>query len=661
MSSSLNGDQDSRKSTNMEESSAMTIEFLRARLLSERSVSKSARQRADELAKRVSELEEELKFVSLQRKKAEKATADVLAILENRGISDVSEDFDSNSDRDESTQDFKSSNGSLTIRETSTTAEPRTNGEAYSSSEIESSSSAGRSLAWKSTKDSQHSLENNKYMESVRRRASFTSCSSGRRVGKSCRRIRRRETRSMEDLENDGSEKALCTVDASNCSDGVSVALRDCSGYVNGKDQLESTTEASHGEAQKINGHFYSGHERDDDMESALQHQAQLIGRYEEEEKAQREWEEKFRESENCTQESYDPGNHSDVTEERYEMEVPKLSQDPGTLDLDNEETNNMPTVAQIREEPPTSKNFPSPTDADHDGNMQDEKCNSSEFSFPTTKEKNDHEFLVKQDEAFEVRQQQHLPYSVTTRHPSPNISLFKRRATPSAVPGISSSLDVAVMPRDTSNNLGSVLEALQRAKLSLTQTIHHTPFTGESSSNGITYINPRTFTSDSFKVPIISPGLFRLPTDIQFEATTLANPGVGVQASVPNHLPEIAPGMYEPTVESRIAFSSGPFHTAPYRSSTPDFRPGAPPHRSFSQPRLDEGTSSLSRLSHHDPYTSATHPTVADTYPYLPDITLGVPLKDEGTSRAFSGSESGLPPLMRLSPYSDRFRPNMQ
>lgn len=37
----------------VEDTTAMTIEFLRARLLSERSVSKSARQRADELAKRV--------------------------------------------------------------------------------------------------------------------------------------------------------------------------------------------------------------------------------------------------------------------------------------------------------------------------------------------------------------------------------------------------------------------------------------------------------------------------------------------------------------------------------------------------------------------------------------------------------------------------------
>lgn len=37
----------------MEDSDAKTVEFLRARLLSERSVSRSARQRADELAKRV--------------------------------------------------------------------------------------------------------------------------------------------------------------------------------------------------------------------------------------------------------------------------------------------------------------------------------------------------------------------------------------------------------------------------------------------------------------------------------------------------------------------------------------------------------------------------------------------------------------------------------
>ncbi|RYR25813.1 hypothetical protein Ahy_B02g059805 isoform A [Arachis hypogaea] len=40
------------KTSNMEDSSAMTIEFLRARLLSERSISRSARQRAEELAEK---------------------------------------------------------------------------------------------------------------------------------------------------------------------------------------------------------------------------------------------------------------------------------------------------------------------------------------------------------------------------------------------------------------------------------------------------------------------------------------------------------------------------------------------------------------------------------------------------------------------------------
>lgn len=109
----------------------------------------------------------------------------------------MSEEFDSCSEQEESPQDFEAHNGALMMKETSTNVKLRKNEkEAYSSSEIESSPSTGRSLSWRSTKDSQHSLEKKKYMDSVRRRASFSSnSSSARRVGKSCRRIRRRETR----------------------------------------------------------------------------------------------------------------------------------------------------------------------------------------------------------------------------------------------------------------------------------------------------------------------------------------------------------------------------------------------------------------------------------------------------------------------------------
>ncbi|GMP25028.1 hypothetical protein CsSME_00002083 [Camellia sinensis var. sinensis] len=60
-------DQDPRHDDRMENSNTMTIDFLWARLLAERSVSSTARQRADELAKRVLELEEQLTTVSPEK------------------------------------------------------------------------------------------------------------------------------------------------------------------------------------------------------------------------------------------------------------------------------------------------------------------------------------------------------------------------------------------------------------------------------------------------------------------------------------------------------------------------------------------------------------------------------------------------------------------
>lgn len=45
----------------------------------------------------------------------------------------------------------------------------------------------------------------------------------------------------------------------------------------------------------------FNGHGRDKDMEKALEHQAKLICENEEMEKAQREWEEKFRENNTST------------------------------------------------------------------------------------------------------------------------------------------------------------------------------------------------------------------------------------------------------------------------------------------------------------------------------------------------------------------------
>lgn len=109
----------------------------------------------------------------------------------------MSEGFDSFSDEDETAQDILARNASVTIQDGPADMKIMKNEvEAYSSSEFEYSQSTGRSLSWKSTKDSQYSLEKKKRMDSVRRRASVVSSSSSlRRAGKSCRKVRHKETR----------------------------------------------------------------------------------------------------------------------------------------------------------------------------------------------------------------------------------------------------------------------------------------------------------------------------------------------------------------------------------------------------------------------------------------------------------------------------------
>lgn len=118
--------------------------------------------------------------MSLQRLRAEKATADVLAILESHGATDVSEAYDSSSDQEATPCGSEVGHSSFKEEET-----------------LANGKLSGRSLSWKSGKDSPHSLEKKCINSSRRRRSSFVSSasSSPKHVGKSCRQIRRRETR----------------------------------------------------------------------------------------------------------------------------------------------------------------------------------------------------------------------------------------------------------------------------------------------------------------------------------------------------------------------------------------------------------------------------------------------------------------------------------
>ncbi|XP_076902672.1 uncharacterized protein LOC143557494 isoform X2 [Bidens hawaiensis] len=488
----------------MEGSTDKTIDYLRARLLAERSVSKTAKQRANELAKRVTELEKQLKFVTLQRKKAERAAADVLAILENHGKTDISEPNDSSSNEEEMSSDFME--------------DKRVETEGFSGSEVESSSVNGKS------KNTSSRFLDKKYMDaSRRRRNSFTSTSSSpRRVGKSCRQIRHKEHRSGDDASqnNDDTNDHHENGGQTN-SEGI-------------QNSADVATETSLEEPNMCNGHVVQNNGTEGEMERALKHQAQFIAQYEEEEKVQKEWEDKFRETNGSIQvcslvsysclcgnfdpftyeyfqeNLYDHGIHSDVTEEIEETKASSLLP-PGATDKLTSESQ------------PVDHGEVDPT------LCENPKTNPEPLPSHTTK-----------NEPLESQSQ------------PPDSNLSQSQASSSKGKSYEPDVETEKVP----NELGSVLEALQQAKLSLKQNFEKFPL----SENGLSVTNYRG--GEKFPVPFSSAGLFRLPTDYEYEGTTL-------RVNSLTYDPRLSLTNY-PTVDSdRSQFVSSPYRESFSRSSS--------------------------------------------------------------------------------------------
>lgn len=177
---------------------SMTIEFLRARLLAERAVSKSARAKLDGLADKVAELEEQLKIVSLQRKKAEQATADVLAILEENGFTDVSDAYDSSSDHESYSHTNSGKSFILQWRKVSELDRAILTSQHW---RFVSFLVSGKSISWKGRRREPASSDKMKEIRNRRQRV-FDSAyfsSARHRQGRSCRQIRRTESRSVYD------------------------------------------------------------------------------------------------------------------------------------------------------------------------------------------------------------------------------------------------------------------------------------------------------------------------------------------------------------------------------------------------------------------------------------------------------------------------------
>ncbi|PON56331.1 transcriptional regulator ATRX [Parasponia andersonii] len=647
MASSNQEKQDQRSSSSIEDS-AMTIEFLRARLLAERSVSKSARQRAEELTKRVEELEEQLRIVSLQRRMAEKATVDVLSILENRGISDTSETFDSSSDR-ETHQDSQEGNN-YPNREDHPVSRRRSKLEEFSGSDLDSSPVSGRSLSWKGRSKSPRSHEKCKD-PSMRRRHAFSSIGSSsprHHLGKSCRQIRRRETRTM--VEEHRTEPTKRDSQENGFANGIHAPLEgvpDCS-YTRGemaREGFETQKVVSEGpfagiENGRTTNHLdINGNGQDRDMEKALEDHAQLIGQYEEMEKAQREWEEKFKENNASTPDSYDPGNHSDVTQERDEVKAQKLH-NSGT-DISEAEDAKSKEVDVSKSQP---NGFLPPSHVDMVEDQTSSSANSvgsrsqaQEFAFPTAKEK----------EIQNSRDNHDCQPSESLRHDPPLNGPLSNRSSDSTSSDAGSSSHkrdaserrnnfYALVPHNAPNALGGVLDALKQAKLSLQHKINGSLPEGTTTVNKS--IEPPAFDTrigDRSEIPVGCSGLFRLPTDFSAEQTSSRVNFLGLESRL-----ALAP--YYP--------DGGVAATAPDRFITSSYiegRSGFPDDRFFkSSSVVSESRASTLNL-HFDSYLD-TGVSLVNRYNYtphpyppcppFPDLMPQIP-SDQGLIRPFPSS----------------------
>uniref|UniRef100_A0A453FYX6 Uncharacterized protein n=1 Tax=Aegilops tauschii subsp. strangulata TaxID=200361 RepID=A0A453FYX6_AEGTS len=274
----------------------MTIDFLRARLLSERSVSRASKERADQLAARVAELEEQVRAVTAQRRQAEREAAEVLAVLESRGFcGSLSDVLDSGSDDDADEEELDEPRDA-----TVTTGDPapRSHGEEGQeqeqppakggTKEEDEDATSGTALqpgglSWKGRCASPRrarQLKQRHRRSYVYFLASQSDPSPKYRMGQSCRKNKRKELSSIAALTESRKEQR----DGPRCTDDDGRTKFD--GEVGGDDQRSSGD----------GGGQYVMRRDDDDgeMERVLEKQAELIGQYEAEEKAQTDWEKKF-------------------------------------------------------------------------------------------------------------------------------------------------------------------------------------------------------------------------------------------------------------------------------------------------------------------------------------------------------------------------------
>ncbi|KAJ4890106.1 Uncharacterized protein Rs2_29854 [Raphanus sativus] len=511
----------------------VTIEFLRARLLAERAVSKSARAKLDGLADKVAELEEQLKIVSLQRKKAEQATADVLAILAENGFNDdVSDGYDSSSDQ-----------------------------ESYSQT------SSGKSLSWKGRRREAAAASSDKAKEPRdRRQRGFDSAYIWRprhRQGRSCRQIKRSETRTVSEDHHKGNGNAVVDLhDGTEASEEASRTVVDVDAMKR-DESLQRVLEKR--DSMDVN------------LERALAKRAQVIGSFEDMEETQKQWEKEFTDNKSSALDLCDVGNHSDVTDEsngEKAQEGSTVVVVPSLLD----------TKCVDHRESFEALSHGSPDDS---VTSSSDKCCKSCGSKSIEGDKGKH--IAESPKTESSHSQSSKGISSSTIQPNSRGSSFCSNAT------TIQKLDYLLVPvakEKSTDTCETVLTALKQAKLSLQEKVIRKPESSYPSSPGSymnTYALPIEAASGSesslpasnlgssmVEFPVGCAGLFRVPTVFSPDASTmnsfLACPSSSQRALI-SHTPDTSPPLSMDERPLTTPYIGGPKLYAGFRADTQESR----------------------------------------------------------------------------------------
>lgn len=352
-------------------------------------------------------------------------------------------------------------------------------------------------------------------------------------------------------------------------------------------------------------------------------------------------------------QDSCEPGNRSDITEERDEIRA-ETAEPADTIPPNDQGAKSEPEDVCHCEDT-SIKTLPNgyvpTTDADI-GCSLDQQCSSGSsrsmvvdglpdaFTFPIqenpeannkgkqTQEWSDNNFLLSSLHGYPEQ------YPLQTFSSSDiGGSLCKGEISRTQ------SESQSMMLCKSTNGLGSVLEALQHAKLSLKHELDQLPLSSQGGAMvKVTEASVSAVkTEDAMEMPVGCAGLFRVPTDLKFEVSPKANllgPSSDSRLSLTRYYPDIGVG----------GVASDQYTTSSYLESDPRISTQKPYNNHY----LDVGMGLPAS-------TRYIYPSYVDLVPRMPSGS------GDGVPRRHSSVGPGTLDGDQYSFYHDQIRPNMR